>query len=125
MLQPTMDRLGRSGRYGSRSSGASQYWCVRARRSSLKHSPYGTNSRCCSAPDRDGTARHVGPVALGPVRASVDRLANGEGAPRIHGEMLKLGIDVCQATIAKYMASGASRLFRLGVRSCGSYWSDC
>ena len=25
------------------------------------------------------------------------------GAPRIHGELLKLGIDVCQATIAKYM----------------------
>jgi transposase InsO family protein len=26
------------------------------------------------------------------------------GAPRIHGELLKLGIDVCQATVAKYMA---------------------
>src|SRR5713226_2964468 len=25
------------------------------------------------------------------------------GAPRIHGELLKLGIDVCQATIGKYM----------------------
>jgi len=25
------------------------------------------------------------------------------GAPRIHGELLKLGIDVCQATTAKYM----------------------
>ncbi len=25
------------------------------------------------------------------------------GAPRIHGEILKLGIDVCQATVAKYM----------------------
>ena len=25
------------------------------------------------------------------------------GAPRIHGEPLKLGIDVCQATVAKYM----------------------
>jgi len=25
------------------------------------------------------------------------------GAPRIHGELLKLGIDVCQATLAKYM----------------------
>jgi hypothetical protein len=28
------------------------------------------------------------------------------GAPRIHGELLKLGIEVCQATVAKY--SGAS-----------------
>jgi transposase InsO family protein len=25
------------------------------------------------------------------------------GAPRIHGELLKLGIDICQATVAKYM----------------------
>src|SRR5437773_10034744 len=25
------------------------------------------------------------------------------GLPRIHGELLKLGIDVCQATVAKYM----------------------
>jgi putative transposase len=25
------------------------------------------------------------------------------GAPRIHGELLKLGIDLCQATVAKYM----------------------
>ncbi len=25
------------------------------------------------------------------------------GAPRIHGQLLKLGIDVCQATVAKYM----------------------
>lgn len=26
------------------------------------------------------------------------------GAPRIHGELLKLGLDVSQATVAKYMA---------------------
>jgi hypothetical protein len=25
------------------------------------------------------------------------------GAPRIHGELLKLGIDVCETTVAKYM----------------------
>jgi hypothetical protein len=25
------------------------------------------------------------------------------GAPRIHGELLKLGIEVSQATVAKYM----------------------
>ena len=25
------------------------------------------------------------------------------GAPRIHGELLKLGIEVCEATVAKYM----------------------
>src|SRR6266446_1976071 len=28
------------------------------------------------------------------------------GAPRIHGELLKLGIDICQATVAKYMVRG-------------------
>jgi len=25
------------------------------------------------------------------------------GAPRIHGELLKLGYDICESTIAKYM----------------------
>jgi hypothetical protein len=28
------------------------------------------------------------------------------GAPRLHGELLKLGIDVGQTTVAKYMAGG-------------------
>ena len=28
------------------------------------------------------------------------------GAPRIHGEQLKLGIDVGQTSVAKYMARG-------------------
>ena len=28
------------------------------------------------------------------------------GAPRIHGELLKLGIDVGQTTVAKYMGPG-------------------
>ncbi len=32
------------------------------------------------------------------------------GAPRIHGEVLKLGIEVAQSTVAKYMArSGRGR----------------
>ena len=29
------------------------------------------------------------------------------GAPRIHGELLKLGIEIAQSTVAKYMAKGA------------------
>jgi hypothetical protein len=30
--------------------------------------------------------------------------ANGLwGAPRIHGEMLKLGIEIAESTVAKYM----------------------
>jgi len=31
------------------------------------------------------------------------------GAPRIHGELLKLGIDVAQRTVAKYMVPGSRR----------------
>ena len=40
------------------------------------------------------------------IRALIRTMANANprwGAPRIHGELLKLGIDVCQATVAKYM----------------------
>jgi hypothetical protein len=29
------------------------------------------------------------------------------GAPRIHGELLKLGIEIAQSTVAKYMVKGA------------------
>jgi putative transposase len=38
-------------------------------------------------------------------RALIQRMAeaNGWGAPRIHGELLKLGIDVSQATVSRYM----------------------
>jgi transposase InsO family protein len=31
------------------------------------------------------------------------------GAPRVHGELLKLGIEVAQSTVAKYMARGGRR----------------
>src|SRR3984893_18228255 len=40
------------------------------------------------------------------VRTLIRTMANANprwGAPRIHGELLKLGIDVCQATVTKYM----------------------
>src|SRR5262249_49821547 len=35
------------------------------------------------------------------------------GAPRIHGELLKLGVDVGQTTVAKYMAKKATIVARL------------
>jgi hypothetical protein len=36
--------------------------------------------------------------------------ANGLwGAPRIHGELLKLGIEVAQSTVAKHMVKGPRR----------------
>lgn len=31
------------------------------------------------------------------------------GAPRIHGELLKLGVDVCETTVAKYMVKTPKR----------------
>jgi hypothetical protein len=32
------------------------------------------------------------------------------GAPRIHGELLKLGIEIGQTSVAKYMARGGLRV---------------
>jgi hypothetical protein len=49
------------------------------------------------------------------------------GAPRIHGELLKLGIDVGQASVAKYMArnkrppSWRAGLGATGVREQGGW----
>jgi hypothetical protein len=45
------------------------------------------------------------------------------GAPRIHGELLKLGIDVGQTTVAKYMAKTktASRSLKLLIATASAY----
>jgi hypothetical protein len=46
------------------------------------------------------------PTVPADVRALIRKMSRANplwGAPRIHGELLKLGIDVCQATVAKYM----------------------
>jgi putative transposase len=46
------------------------------------------------------------PTVATEVRALIRTMSDANprwGAPRIHGELLKLGIDVCQATVAKYM----------------------
>ncbi len=40
------------------------------------------------------------------IRSLIQRMSRQNvlwGAPRIHGELLKLGVDVCQTTVAKYM----------------------
>ena len=51
--------------------------------------------------------RRIGrPTVAADVRTLIRTMARANprwGAPRIHGELLKLGIDVCQATVAKYM----------------------
>jgi len=39
------------------------------------------------------------------------------GAPRIHGELLKLGLDVSQRTVARLMPRRRSRPLRPGARS--------
>jgi hypothetical protein len=49
------------------------------------------------------------------------------GAPRIHGELLKLGIEVGQTTVAKYMAKRRrppSRLEDLPLQSCRRHCLD-
>ena len=38
----------------------------------------------------------------------------GWGAPRIHGELLKLGIEISQATVSKYMARHQKHLHKAG-----------
>ncbi len=47
------------------------------------------------------------PKVTAEVRALIRRMSQENllwGAPRIHGELLKLGYDICETTIAKYMA---------------------
>src|SRR3954466_5840119 len=42
------------------------------------------------------------------------------GAPRIHGELLKLGFEVSQSTVAKYMPKRRDRPARAGGPSSGT-----
>jgi hypothetical protein len=46
--------------------------------------------------------------------------ANPRGASRIHGELLRLGIKISQATVAKYMVRRSERLRRHGVAFCAT-----
>jgi hypothetical protein len=39
------------------------------------------------------------------------------GTPRIHGELLKLGINVGQTAVAKYMAGRSKAMLRARVRA--------
>ena len=42
------------------------------------------------------------------------------GAPRIHGELLKLGFEVAQSSVAKYMVKRVDRQVRGGAPSCAT-----
>ena len=49
------------------------------------------------------------------------------GAPRIHGELLKLGIEIAESTVGRYLArrpppSQTWRTFLNGWRRCPSRW---
>jgi hypothetical protein len=46
------------------------------------------------------------------------------GAPRIHGKLLKLGIDVCQTTVAKYMGHRPASFADLAHVLAESHWPD-
>jgi len=60
---------------------------------------------------RKGRARRVGrPRVSREVRELIRRMAteNGWGAPRIHGELHKLGFDISERTVSKYMPRRAT-----------------
>src|SRR3981081_248287 len=54
--------------------------------------------------------RRIGrPTVPTDIRTLIRDMSNAHplrGGPGIHGELLKLGIDVCQATVAKYLVRG-------------------
>ena len=58
----------------------------------------------CRAPDGRPLASCRLSLVLALEVAVTQRQTKGWGAPRIHGELLKLGIDVGQTSVAKYMA---------------------
>lgn len=52
------------------------------------------------------SSRHGRPKTSGEIRDLIRKISRANplwGCPRIHGELLKLGIDISQATVAKYM----------------------
>lgn len=59
--------------------------------------------------ERAGLVRRTRPRASHEIRDLVRRIAMENplwGAPRIHGEILKLGLDVAQAIVSRYMPRG-------------------
>jgi putative transposase len=48
---------------------------------------------------------------------------NMSGASRIHGELLKLGIEISEAAVSKYLPAVGSHRRRLGVRSSRITWT--
>src|SRR5882724_7538195 len=66
-----------------------------------------TSAECASQADSEASADGGRPKVSIKVRSLIRRMSVENplwGAPRIHGELLKLGIEVAQSTVAKYMA---------------------
>ncbi len=76
-----------------------------------RHRPTGDGRRLASPRrppvlDVDKSSPHRSTVDPPDIRALIRTMSDANprwGAPRIHGELLKLGIDLSQATVAKYM----------------------
>jgi hypothetical protein len=63
----------------------------------------------CSGPGRFGAANPGWPVISREVRGLIPKMCRENpywGAPRIHGELLKLGIDIGESSVSKYMVHG-------------------
>jgi hypothetical protein len=64
------------------------------------------------------------------LRELIRRMSNDNplwGAPRIHGELLKLGFEVAQSTVSKYMIppwTTVARLADIPVQQCRSHCGD-
>jgi hypothetical protein len=57
------------------------------------------------------------PEVRAEIRGLIQRMSRANplwGAPRIHGELLKLGIAVAQSTVAKYLQRAKNHLHRIG-----------
>jgi hypothetical protein len=63
---------------------------------------------------------HVGrPKVSAELRTLISEMSRANplwGAPHIHGELLKLGFEVAQSTVARYMAATRGRHLKAGVR---------
>src|SRR6185503_486975 len=62
--------------------------------------------------DVEESSAHGGPTIASEVRGLIQTMSRENplwGVPRIHGELLKLGVQVSQATVAKYMARPGTR----------------
>ena len=71
------------------------------------------------------TSRSLGgrPPIAADLRALIRRMSSENrhwGAPRIHGELLKLGFVVAQSTVAKYRSARVTRPGRVGARCCAT-----